>query len=196
MVRDDGHDPAADPGSADSHLCLGPGWSTVANTPFRRHKTWVHEGGVATPLVVHWPRGIAARGELRHTPGHVIDLVPTILEITGAKRPTDWAGQTVPAAPGVSLAATLARDGGVERDELWWQHEGNRAIRVGDWKLVAAGNTAAWELYDLATDRTETRNLAEQHPDKVSDLERRWRQRLNEFRDTAVRDLPPNNQKH
>ncbi len=193
MVRDDGHDPAADPGSADSHLCLGPGWSTVANTPFRRHKTWVHEGGIATPLVVHWPRGIAARGELRHTPGHAIDLVPTILEITGAKRPANWAGQPVPAAPGVSLAPALARAGAVARDEIWWQHEGNRAIRVGDWKLVAAGNTAAWELYDLATDRTETRNLAEQHPDKVGDLERRWRQRLNEFRQIAGRDLPANN---
>ena len=86
MVRDDGHDPTAPPGSAASHLCLGPGWSTVANTPFRRHKTWVHEGGIATPLVVHWPMGIAARGELRHDPGHVIDIVPTILEIAGPLR--------------------------------------------------------------------------------------------------------------
>ncbi len=83
MVRDDGHDPSAPAGSAASHLCLGPGWSTVANTPFRRHKTWVHEGGIATPLIVHWPKGIAARGELRHDPGHVIDLVPTILEVRG-----------------------------------------------------------------------------------------------------------------
>ena len=86
MVRDDGHDPSAPPGSAASHLCLGPGWSTVANTPFRRHKTWVHEGGISTPLIVHWPQGIAARGELRHDPGHVIDLVPTILEAAGATR--------------------------------------------------------------------------------------------------------------
>ena len=73
MVRDDGHDQTAPAGSAGTHLCLGPGWSTVANTPFRRHKTWVHEGGISTPLIVHWPRGIAARGELRRDPGHVID---------------------------------------------------------------------------------------------------------------------------
>src|SRR5690606_10174439 len=83
LVRGDGHDPAAPPGSADSYLSLGPGWATVANTPFRRHKTWTHEGGIATPLVVHWPRGFEARGELRHTPGHVIDFVPTLLEIAG-----------------------------------------------------------------------------------------------------------------
>ena len=100
MVRDDGHDPEAAPGSAATHLCLGPGWSTVANTPFRRHKTWVHEGGIATPLIVHWPRGIAARGELRHDPGHVIDLVPTILEVAGARRSTTWDGVPVPPAPG------------------------------------------------------------------------------------------------
>ena len=86
MVRGDGHDRAAPPGSAATHLCLGPGWSTVANTPFRRHKTWVHEGGIATPLVVHWPKGIAARGEIRHDPCHLIDLVPTILELAGARR--------------------------------------------------------------------------------------------------------------
>ncbi len=83
-VRDDGHDPAAAAGSAASHLCLGPGWSSVANTPFRRHKSWVHEGGIATPLVVHWPKGVAARGELRHDPGHLIDIVPTILQVAGA----------------------------------------------------------------------------------------------------------------
>jgi arylsulfatase len=75
----------------------------VANTPLRRHKTWVHEGGIATPLIVHWPRGIAARGELRHNPGHVIDLLPTILEVTQARRPDTWEGQPVPAPPGKSL---------------------------------------------------------------------------------------------
>jgi arylsulfatase len=194
MVRDDGHDAAAEPGSAGSHLCLGPGWSTVANTPFRRHKTWVHEGGICTPLVAHWPRGFAARDELRHAPGHLIDLVPTILEVTGAERLASWEGQPVPAAPGVSLAPTFARDVGVARDELWWQHEGNRAIRVGDWKLVAAGKDAAWELYDLATDRTETRDIADRHPDRVAELDRRWRQRLKDFRTLAQRDLTPSNQ--
>ena len=99
MVRDDGHDPSAPAGSAATHLCLGPGWSTVANTPFRCHKTWVHEGGIATPLIVHWPRGISARGELRHDPGHVIDLVPTILEVTSDLAPRDLAREARPQGP-------------------------------------------------------------------------------------------------
>ena len=81
MVRTDGHDPNAPPGSGPSYRCLGPGWSTVCNTPFRRHKTWVHEGGCATPFIAHWPRGIKDRGQLRRAPGHVIDVVPTILEL-------------------------------------------------------------------------------------------------------------------
>ena len=85
MVRGDGHDPTAAPGSAATHLCLGPGFSSACNTPFRRHKTWVHEGGISTPLIVHWPEGTAARGELRHDPAHLIDIVPTIVEVAGGK---------------------------------------------------------------------------------------------------------------
>ena len=180
MVRDDGHDPAAAAGSAASHLCLGPGWSTVANTPFRRHKTWVHEGGIATPLIVHWPKGIAARGELRHDPGHVIDIVPTILEVTGARLPDARDGRPIPPArqkPGAGLRPRRR----VRHDDLWWEHEGNRAIRVGDWKLVAAGQDGPWELYDLATDRTETRNLAREHPAKVRELAERWQRHRHEF---------------
>src|SRR5437764_8513193 len=104
MVRDDGHDPSLPAGSAGTHLCLGPGWSTVSNTPFRMHKTWVHEGGIATPLIVHWPAGIKARGQLRKNPGHVIDLVPTIVEVAGGKPPEAVNGKPVPPRPGKSLA--------------------------------------------------------------------------------------------
>lgn len=189
MVRDDGHDPAAAPGSAASHLCLGPGWSTVANTPFRRHKTWVHEGGICTPLIAHWPKGIAARGELRHNPGHLIDLVPTVLELTGGKRFDTWEGKPVPAAPGKSLVPAFPRDGTVAHDEIWCEHEGNRAIRVGDWKLVAAGAKSPWELYDLKNDRCETKDVAAQHPDKVRELGDRWTKRMDEFRELARKDL-------
>jgi len=189
MVRDDGHDPAAVPGSAATHLCLGPAWSTVANTPFRRHKTWLHEGGIATPLIVHWPRGLPTLGGLRHDPGHVIDLVPTIREVTGARLPDFGDGRPIPAPPGKSLVPAFARDGTVRHDDLWWEHEGNRAIRVGDWKLVAAGQDGPWELYDLATDRTETRNRAGQHPAKVRELAERWQQRQQEFMALARDDL-------
>jgi arylsulfatase A-like enzyme len=190
MVRDDGHDPSAPMGSAASHLCLGPGWSTVCNTPLRRHKTWVHEGGISTPLIVHWPKDIAARGELRHNPGHVIDLVPTILEVAGGKRPETFADQPVPQPPGKSLAPAFAVDGSVSRACLWWLHEGNRAIRVGNWKLVAAGEKGPWELYDLGVDRGESKNLAKDSPEKVLDLDQLWQRQFDEFCQKARQDLP------
>jgi arylsulfatase A-like enzyme len=203
MVRDDGHDPTATPGSAATHLCLGPGWSTVCNTPFRRHKTWVHEGGIATPLIVHWPKRIAAHGELRHNPGHVIDIMPTVLELAGgtparAGKSLSTSGGTslskdakgVAVPPGKSLLPVFGRDGTVSHDDLWWLHEGNRAIRIGNWKLVAAKNEP-WELYDLAADRAETNNLAAKHPEKVRELAERWQRHLDEFTQLAQQDLPP-----
>ncbi|MCH8828682.1 MAG: sulfatase-like hydrolase/transferase [Planctomycetes bacterium] len=188
MVRDDGHDPKASPGSAATYLCLGPGWSTTSNTPFRRHKTWVHEGGISTPLIVHWPKGITARGELRRNVGHVIDLVPTILDVTGVPRLRQWKGKPIPAPPGRSLLPAFSKDGSVKRDFLWWLHEGNRAIRIGNWKLVSArgGN---WELYDLSNDRAESHNLAARHPKKLQQLQAAWTKRLNEIRKLALKDL-------
>ncbi len=188
MVRDGGHDPAAAPGSAASYLCLGPGFSSACNTPFRRHKTWTHEGGCSTPLIVHWPAGIAARGELRHTPGHVIDFVPTVLDVVGVEKPQDWHGEPIPAAPGRSLVPAFANDVIIARDSLWWLHEGHRAIRVGDWKLVAASGTA-WELYDLKTDRAEQDNLAAQMPEKVDELANLWQMQTDDFTTLALKDL-------
>ena len=183
MVRNDGHDPKAPLGSAATHLCLGPGWSTTCNTPFRRHKTWVHEGGCATPLIAHWPSGIRARGELRHTAGHVIDIVPTILELAGTKRlPAD-----APAAPGKSLVPALGKDVAIERDSLWWLHDGHRAIRKGDWKLVVAKGEQP-ELFNLRKDRTETRDLAARYPDKARQLAAEWDKQLVAFRALALRD--------
>jgi len=186
MIRGDGHDPNAPPGSAATYLCLGPGGSTVANTPFRRHKTWVHEGGTSTPLIVHWPAGFSARGELRHNPGHVVDIVPTILELVG--QPALGNAKLEPPSPGHSLVPVFAKDGAVKRADIWWYHDGNRAIRVGDWKLVAAGEKGPWELYNLQTDRTETSNLAAKHPDKVRELEAAWQTRLEQIRDLATKN--------
>lgn len=191
MVRGDGHDPHAACGTGATFLSIGPGWSSLANTPFRRHKTWVHEGGIATPLIVHWPKGIAARGEMRHTPGHIIDLVPTILEAAGGKPIEKWEGQPVPPAPGKSLLPVFARDGKAFHDSLWWLHEGNRALRVGDWKIVAAGKDNPWELYDLTTDRSESRNLATDQPDKVRELAALWTREFEQYSALAAKDLPP-----
>jgi arylsulfatase len=188
MVRGDGHDPAAAMGSWASHLCLGPGWSTVSNTPFRYHKTWTHEGGIATPLIVHWPAGIAARSELRSAPGHVIDIWPTLLEVAGASEfVTD-----APAKPGQSLIPTFHASADDPSSEnlappdsasevartLWWSHEGNRALREGRWKISAVKD-GDWELYDLANDRTETHDLAGENPGKLAELQARWDE-LNE----------------
>ncbi len=190
MVRGDGHDPNAECGSGATFLSIGPGWSSLCNTPFRRHKTWVHEGGISTPLIVHWPRGIAARNELRRTPGHVIDLVPTILEVAGGERSEPRGGRPVPPAPGKSLVPLFAKDGTVTHDSLWWLHEGNRALRAGNWKIVAAGEGSPWELYDLSTDRSETKDLAADRPDKVRPLAASWTRQFEDYAVLAAKDAP------
>jgi len=179
MVRDDGHDPNAPPGSALTHLCLGPGWSTVSNTPFRMHKTWVHEGGSCTPFIAYWPKGIKAGGELRRTYGHVIDIVPTILDLAGIKVESQQPAQF----PGRSLKPIFQKDTDLQRP-IWYYHEGNRAIRNGDWKLVAAKDDP-WELFNLKEDRTESHNLADSLPEKVLDLNKQWNKILNEILEVA-----------
>jgi arylsulfatase len=184
MVRNGGHDPDAPAGSAKTYLCLGPGFSSACNTPHRRHKTWVHEGGISTPLIAHWPAGIAAKGELRKSPGHMIDFVPTALQLAGVQKPKDWAGEPIPLAPGKSFVPAFANDTKIDRDCLWWLHEGNRAVRVGDWKLVAA-KSQPWELYDLRTDRAEQNNLASKMPEKVQALESEWQKQTDAFTELA-----------
>lgn len=179
MVRNGGHDPQASPGSAATYLCLGPGFSSACNTPFRRHKTWVHEGGASTPLVVHWPAGIQDRGAFRKSPAHMIDIVPTILDVLDIEKPATWEGEKIPAAPGHSLVPAFKKDVTVDREFLWWLHEDNRAIRVGDWKLVAAKGDP-WELYDLRNDRAESNNLVKKHPEKAKELEALWNRQLKE----------------
>lgn len=188
MIRGNKHDRSAAPGSWRSFLCLGPGWSTAANTPFRFHKCWVHEGGIASPLIVHWPSGLRARGELRRNPGHFVDLLPTVLELAGARASPAWKGKPVPPLAGRSLAPALASDGTVSHDFLFFHHLGNRALRVGDWKLVSAGRGGPWELYDLRTDRCESNNLAPQHPDKTRELSEAWQRHETQFRRMAASD--------
>jgi arylsulfatase A-like enzyme len=196
MVRGDGHDPSAPLGSAATFPCLGPGWSSCSNTPFRRHKTWVHEGGISTPLIVHWPAGIAAKGEWRHTPGHVIDLFLTIFQLTGPheKAPERPEVNVQPLPRMRSLAPVFAKDpenlnSDTEGRELWWLHEGNRALRRGKWKIVAAKGQP-WDLYDLSNDRGETKNLAATYPDLVKELASRWEEEYNQFCEDAVLDSP------
>jgi len=191
LVRGDRHDPKAPLGSGRSYLCIGPGWASASNAPFRRHKIWVHEGGIATPWIVHWPKGIEARGELRHDQCHVIDFVPTMLELAGIEPPDEWNGAKAPPLPGKSIAPAFARDGAVTRERLFFHHEGNRALIEGKWKIVSAredGNK--WELHDLSTDRCEMVNLAAKLPDRAKAMEETWRKLEAQFRKQAG-PLPP-----
>ncbi|MBN2313700.1 MAG: arylsulfatase [Sedimentisphaerales bacterium] len=186
IIRGDKHDPSTAPGSARSYLCLGPGWSSAANAPFRLHKSWVHEGGISSPLIVHWPAGLAARGELRHDPCHFIDIVPTVLDVAGAGNfSATWNGEAAPLLPGMSLAPAFVKDDVVAHEFIYFHHLQNRALRVGDWKLVAKGKDAPWELYDLKTDRCESEDLADQHPERVRQMSAQWQKYEDQFRRQA-----------
>jgi arylsulfatase A-like enzyme len=161
------------PGAAGSTVFCGQSWATLENTPFRRYKHYNHEGGIATPLVVHWPAGFAARGELRQQPGHLVDIMATCVDVAGAKYPVEFQGRTILPMEGRSLVPAFA-DKAVERDALFWEHEGNAAIRVGDWKLVRFGRNGPWELYNLKADRTELHDLAADEPERAKELAAKW----------------------
>ncbi len=183
IIRGDGHDKTAPMGSAKSYLCLGPGFSTAANTPFRLHKHWNHEGGISSPLIAHWPQGISAKGRLRHEPSHFIDIVPTVLELAGGARPNTTEESAAPAPPGLSLVPAFAKDGAVKHKTLWWCHQGNRAFRMGDWKLSArSGKNGKWELYNLKVDRCESNDLASKYPERVKQLAQQWADIAEGFR--------------
>jgi arylsulfatase len=165
--------PKALPGTNDTYVAYGRGWANVSNTPFREYKHWVHEGGISTPLIAHWPAGIAAKGELRHQPGHLIDVMATCLDLSGAKYPEKVGGQAITPFEGKSLVPAFANKP-IERDAIFWEHEGNRAVRSGDWKLVAKGPGGRWELYNIPADRAEAKDLAAEHPEKVAGLRQKW----------------------
>jgi arylsulfatase len=148
-------------------------WANVSNTPFRLYKHWNHEGGIAAPLIAYWPSAIEDIGSLRRDPAHLIDVMPTLVEIAGATYPRFVGGREVPPMEGVSLRPAFEGRPLGER-ALFFEHEGHRAVRRGRWKLVAAGADGPWELYDLETDRSETRDLAASHPTLVEELRRLW----------------------
>jgi arylsulfatase A-like enzyme len=164
--------PDAPLGTGLSYASAGLEWANVSDTPFRKYKMDTYEGGIATPLVVHWPAGIAARGELRHQPSHVIDLMPTFVELAGAKYPAEFGGHPILPQEGVSLVPAF-RDEPLERHGLFWEHQGNKAVRISDWKAVQP-HGGAWELYNLANDRTELNNLANKQPERLQQLVDRW----------------------
>jgi arylsulfatase len=160
-------------GSPQSTVYCGQSWATLENTPFRRYKHFNHEGGIATPLIAHWPAGVTARGELRTQPGHVIDVMATCVDVAGARYPTEHDGQRVPPMEGRSLVPAFTNQP-ISREALFWEHEGNAAVRVGDWKLVRFHREGAWELYNLVKDRTELHDLAAIEPGRAQELAAQW----------------------
>lgn len=162
-------DKSAPIGSRDSFRGYARPWATVSNTPWRHHKTSAFEGGISTPLIAHWPEGIPAdhNGKFVREPAHVTDLLPTFIDVAGAKYP----GKNGIKPEGESILSMLKGNHGNADRTFFWEHEGNRAIRKGEWKLVSLdGGNHDWELYNIGTDRTESQNLAETHPEVVKDL--------------------------
>ncbi len=166
------------PGTDGTYIAYGQDWANVSNTPFREYKHWVHEGGISTPLIVHWPAGIPAslHNSLVRAPSHIIDIAATCIDLAGTSYPSKRGDTPLTPLAGVSLRPLLAGAPLHRAAPLCWEHEGNRAIRDGDWKLVAKGHTGPWELYDLATDRTELNDLAASRPDLVRRLSAAWEQ--------------------
>ena len=161
------------PGGPETYVAYGRDWANVSNTPFREFKHWVHEGGISTPLIAHWPAGIES-GKISHAPGQLVDIMATVLDVSGAAYPAEIDGRKITPPEGVSLRPAFAGKPLARTQPLVWEHEGNRAIREGDWKLVAKGPAAPWELYNLANDRTELHDLAAAEPERAKDLAAKW----------------------
>ncbi|MHA3775379.1 arylsulfatase [Verrucomicrobiota bacterium sgz303538] len=163
------------PGDAQSDVFVGECWATLNNTPFVRYKHYTDEGGISTPLIAHWPQGIAKvrNGQLESQPGHVIDIMATCLDVAGASYPREFQGKPITPVEGVSLRPAFNGKELGRTQPLFWEHEGNRAVRDGQWKLVALAGKP-WRLYDVTADRTEQHNLAEAQPDRVKAMASRW----------------------
>ena len=165
--------PGSMPGPEDTYIAYGRGWANVSNTPFREYKHWVHEGGISTPLIAHWPAGIRRKGELEHQPGHLIDIMTTCVELAGAKYPSEFKGNAilppegislVPAFRGETLNATPSSGNTRATAPCAWA--------IGSWWPKVRG---CWELYDVSKDRAELHDLAAAQPERVKELMTKWR---------------------
>ena len=177
-------------GENSSFSSYGASWANASNTPFRRYKHWVHEGGISTPLIIHWPSHIKDTGTFRRQCGHVIDIMATCVDVAGANYPSEFNGKAITPLEGKSLVPVLGNEK-LERQAIYWEHEANRAVRAGKWKLVSRyrsdNDPGPWELYDMETDRSETKDLAQQYPDRVKELAALW-QRYAERADVLPLD--------
>ncbi|MEZ6093472.1 MAG: arylsulfatase [Pirellulaceae bacterium] len=167
------------PGPADTYIGYGQNWANVSNTPLREYKHFVHEGGISTPLIVHWPRGFAGTNELRHQVSHLIDIMATCVDVGNANYPSNVSDTKIHPMCGTSLRPAFL-DQPLPSRTIFWEHEGNRALREGDWKLVAKGPASdrtrevKWELYNIANDRNENHDLSEQYPEQLNKMIQSW----------------------
>jgi arylsulfatase len=163
----------AEMGSPGTYISYGSAWANASNTPWRLYKHYAHEGGVSTPLVAHWPAGLGRKGEIEtRRVGHIVDIMPTFAEVSGAHYPDAAEKKDVLPMEGQSLVPSFRGEPGPPR-RLFWEHEGNRAVRDGRWKLVARKG-GPWELYDIEADRPELHDLAAQQPERVGLLGHAW----------------------
>ena len=191
--------PGVAPGPLESYRTQGVGWANVSNTPFRKFKWWAHEGGTASPLIVSWPAVLKAGGQITHEVAHIMDLMPTCLDVAGVRYPEERGGSRLLPLEGRSLFPLLRGESWSGHEELYWEFGPCRAVRKGDWKLVTSarnpkfginyfrlgGEPLAWELYNLKSDRTECLDLAAEHPGRVEDMERlfhAWQMRMKKAR--------------
>lgn len=167
------------PGDPHSNVFIGRCWAHLNNTPFRKYKHYNHEGGTATPLIAHWPASVkpkAGKDDWVTTPTHLIDIMATCVDLAGAAYPSEFKGTAITPMQGQSLRPLLTGEGHFSERPLYWEHEGNGAIRVKDRKLARIGIKGEWELFDLKSDRTEQFDLAPKHPDEVATLAKQWRE--------------------
>lgn len=165
--------PEAEIGSRHSWAAYGKSWGNVSNTPYRKYKSMTHEGGIITPMIVHWPEEIVERGFVTHEPVHIIDVMPTLLQIAGLTYPEDFKSALFQPLPGNSFIPLLNGSKQDPKKEMYWEHQGNQAVRVGDMKLVRR-HKQDWELYNLKEDPTELHNMAVEQPEKYKELQETW----------------------
>ena len=169
------------PWRADSYWTYDKGWAHFCNTPLRLYKRNQHEGGIATPFIAHWPKGLGTPGRFSGEVGHVVDVMPTVLELAGLSYAEASKGHEVGPLRGRSLVPVLKDRPPRRREELWFLYGPNRALRQGDWKLVSQ-DRKPWELYRVSSDRTEQRDLAAAKPDLVARMAERWNALAKEYR--------------
>jgi arylsulfatase len=165
-------------GTVNSYETVGQSWATVQNTPLRKWKAFSHEGGIRTPFIVYWPKVIKNKGGFSDEKGHVIDIMPTLVELTGASYPETVDSKPVPPMQGVSLLPAFEGNNLVRSEPLYWEYSEGFAIREGDMKAVRLrkAKDKEWELYDLSKDENETNDLAKEMPEKLESLKKKWKE--------------------